>query len=145
MNAWRCRLSEIPQGTYVFSDVMDDDGLGNSNIAIRAKLDVGEQEISVDFAGTDFQVSGNINCPLPVVAAAVYYAFRCLMPDYAPACAGLFRPIHQCTRGTLVNAKPAGPLWRQATWKPPRASSMLSWEHWNRHYPIASPRRARAA
>jgi N-methylhydantoinase B len=100
-------LSEIPQGTYVFSDVMDDDGLGNSNIAIRAKLDVGEREISVDFGGTDFQVSGNINCPLPVVAAAVYYAFRCLMPDYAPACAGLFRPIRiSAPQGTLVNANP---------------------------------------
>jgi N-methylhydantoinase B len=100
-------IAEIPRGSYVFSDVMDDDGLGNSNIAIHAKLDVGANDISVDFAGTDFQVSGNINCPLPVVAAAVYYAFRCLMPDYAPACAGLFRPIRISAReGTLVNATP---------------------------------------
>ena len=100
-------LADIPPGAYAFSDVMDDDGLGHTNITIRARLDVGIDAIDVDFTGTDAQVPGNINCPLPVVAAAVYYVFRCLMPDYAPACAGLFRPIRiRAPAGSLVNARP---------------------------------------
>lgn len=99
-------LADMPPGLYRFEDVMDDDGLGNTDIAIRVCITIKEATVVVDFDGTDKQVSGNINCPLPVVAAAVYYCFRCLMPDYAPACAGLFRPITiQAPEGTLVNAQ----------------------------------------
>jgi N-methylhydantoinase B len=44
-----------------------------------------------------------------VAAAAVYYAFRCLMPAQTPACAGAFRPIEiDAPSGSLINArKPA--------------------------------------
>jgi len=99
-------LADIPPGQYHFEDVMDDDGLGQTDIAIRTTLRVARDHVAVDFAGSDAQVPGNINCPLPVVAAAVYYAFRCLMPDYAPACAGLFRPISVAAPvGSLVHAQ----------------------------------------
>jgi len=99
-------LAQIPEGSYTFEDCMDDDGLGTTDIRISTRLTIAGDAIDVDFAGTDDQVAGNINCPLPVVAAAVYYCFRCLMPDYAPACAGLFRPIRiSAPAGTLVNAE----------------------------------------
>jgi N-methylhydantoinase B len=36
----------------------------------------------------------------------VYYVFRCLMPDYTPACAGSFRPINiSAPEGCLLNAR----------------------------------------
>lgn len=99
-------LADIPQGVYTFEDLMDDDGLGRRDIRIAVTLTIGADLVTVDFTGTDNQVPGNINCPLPVVAAAVFYVFRCLMPDYAPACAGLFRPIRlSAPEGTLVNAR----------------------------------------
>jgi N-methylhydantoinase B len=61
--------------------------------------------IEVDFAGSAAQVSGNINCPLSVAAAAVYYVFRCLMAPQTPACAGSFRPIRlKAPIGSLLNA-----------------------------------------
>lgn len=98
-------LDEIPEGIYEFEDVMDDDGLGEKDIPIRVKLEIRKNAINVDFTGTSAQVPGNINCPLSVVAASVYYVFRCLMPDYAPACAGLFSPIEiKAPAGSLVNA-----------------------------------------
>jgi N-methylhydantoinase B len=51
-------------------------------------------------------VAGNINCPLSVAAAAVFYVFRCLMPPQTPACAGTFRPIRlQAPEGSLLNAR----------------------------------------
>lgn len=101
----RTSLASIPAGSYHFEDVMDDDGLGANDIVICVSLEVAEDGITVDFTGTARQVPGNINCPLPVVAAAVYYVFRCLMPAYAPACAGLFCPIRlSAPAGSLVNA-----------------------------------------
>jgi N-methylhydantoinase B len=83
----------IVDGDYSFEDVLDDDGQGNKDIVIKVKLGFDSGKITVDFAGTAKQVDGNINCPLSVTAAAVYYVFRCLMPPQTPACAGSFRNI----------------------------------------------------
>ena len=99
-------LEQILDGDYTFGDVMDDDGMGNANIPIQARLKVKQGSVEVDFSGTAEQVHGNINCPLSVAAAAVYYVFRCLMPEQTPACAGSFRRIHiSAPEGSLVNAR----------------------------------------
>ncbi len=97
---------DIPAGRYRFSDVMDDDGQGTTDIKITATITVSDSSIEVDFSGTDAQVKGNINCPLSVAAAAVYYVFRCLMPDNTPACSGTFRHISlSAPSGSLLNAQ----------------------------------------
>ncbi len=101
----RSALAEIPNGSYRFQDAMDDDGLGNRNLAVQVAVHVRDQSIIVDFSGTAPQTEGNINCPLSVVAAAVYYVFRCLMSSQTPACAGAFRSISlRVPAGTLLNA-----------------------------------------
>ncbi|MDH5444916.1 MAG: hydantoinase B/oxoprolinase family protein [Gammaproteobacteria bacterium] len=111
LNAYGERLAQaalavIPDGEYSFSDYMDDDGLGNQDIKICAKLKVESHQVHVDFSGTAPQTAGNINCPLSVAAAAVYYVFRCLMPAQTPACAGSFRPITlSAPEACLLNAK----------------------------------------
>ena len=98
-------LDVIPSGEYCYSDVLDDDGLGNENIKINLTIQVQQHEIKLDFSGTDKQVGGNINCPLSVAAASVYYVFRCLMPAHTPACAGSFRSISLfAPTGCLLNA-----------------------------------------
>ncbi len=95
----------IPDGDYRFSDVLDDDGLGHENIAIQACIMVEQGKVAIDFKGSSSQVGGNVNCPLSVTAAAVYYVFRCLLPAQAPACAGSFRPISiTAEHGSLLNA-----------------------------------------
>jgi N-methylhydantoinase B len=102
----RSVINDIPDGEYQFADVMDDDGLGHQNLKISATIKIKEHNVSVDFSGTIKQTEGNINCPLSVAAAAVYYVFRCLMPKQTPACAGSFRPINiSAPEGCLLNAK----------------------------------------
>lgn len=99
-------LRRIPDGHYSFKDVMDDDGSGQCNIPIQVVLKVQAGKVAVDFRGSAAQVGGNINCPLSVAAAAVYYAFRCLMPATTPACMGSFRRIQlSAPLGSLVNAQ----------------------------------------
>ncbi len=98
-------LKQIPDGVYTFTDVMDDDGQGHQDIRIKVTLTVRDGNILADFNGTAEQVTGNINCPLSVAAAAVYYCFYCLMPAHIPACAGSFRSITlQAPKGCLINA-----------------------------------------
>jgi N-methylhydantoinase B len=107
----RTALAKLAPGDYRFTDVMDDDGQGAQalplDVSIRVSADgVGRDRIEVDFSGTAQQTSGNINCPLSVTVAAVWYAFRCLMPAQTPACAGCFRPIDlRVPPGSLLNAQ----------------------------------------
>ena len=98
-------LRRLTNGEYTFADVMDDDGFGNERIRIQCKVVVQDEAVMVDFAGTSQAVTGNINCPLPVTAAAVFYAIRCLMAEETPACAGVFEAITiKAEPGSLVHA-----------------------------------------
>jgi len=100
-------LAVVPDGEYLFEDCLDDDGQGHRDIAIRVVLQVRGGRVHADFTGTAGQVPGNVNCPLSVAAAGVYYVFRCLMPAQTPACAGAFRPISlEAPAGCLLNARP---------------------------------------
>ncbi|MCB1693982.1 MAG: hydantoinase B/oxoprolinase family protein [Pseudomonadales bacterium] len=99
-------LADIPAGEYRFTDYLDDDGCGTEDIRIEVTITVSANGIDVDFDGTSRQVDGNVNCPLSVAAAAVFYCFRCLLPDHAPSCAGTFRRVTlRAEPGTLVNAE----------------------------------------
>lgn len=102
----RTALARLRPGTYSFTDYLDDDGLGTEDIPIHVTLCVEGSDVSVDFSGTSPQVRGNLNCPLSVAAAAVYYVFRCLMPDTTPACAAVFRPLRiRAPLGCLLHAQ----------------------------------------
>lgn len=101
-------LRTIPAGRYCFTDHLDDDGQGQRDIPISVAVEVAGDSgnVTVDFDGTAAQVAGNVNCPLSVAAAAVFYVFRCLMPVQTPACAGTFRPLRlRAASGLLVNAQ----------------------------------------
>lgn len=100
-------LSAIPRGQYRFEDCLDDDGHGHTGIPVRVTVNVGDDGVEVDFSGTAPQVKGNLNCPMPVTAAAVFYVFRCLMPAHTPACHGALQGVTiKAPRGCLVNATP---------------------------------------
>jgi len=99
-------LACIPEGQYGFEDYLDDDGHGHTDIPIKVTIRVRENGIEVDFSGTAAQVEGNLNCPMPVTAAAVFYVFRCLMPAHTPACHGALQGITiNAPAGCLVNAR----------------------------------------
>jgi len=98
-------LAVIPDGVYFFEDYLDDDGYGQTDITIKVSIKISRGRADLDFSGTSRQVKGNLNCPMPVTAAAVVYVFRCLMPAHLPACHGAFQGINiSAPEGCLVNA-----------------------------------------
>jgi N-methylhydantoinase B len=98
-------LAAIPNGQYQFDDYLDDDGYGQTNILLKVTINVQDDGVEVDFSGTAAQVQGNLNCPMPVTAAAVFYVFRCLMPAHTPACHGALQGVTiTAPKGCLVNA-----------------------------------------
>ena len=99
-------LQKLRPGKYHFTDYMDDDGFGLERIPLVLHLTVSDDVVELDFSDCADQVPGNLNCPLPVTAAAAFYAFRCLMDSGTPACAGAFRRIRLHTRpGSIVDAQ----------------------------------------
>ena len=101
-------IGRIPDGTYCYTDYLDDDGVTpDSPVRISVAVQVAGDEVTVDFAGTSPQVAGAINATQSFAKSAVYFAVRAIMDSDAPNNAGFFRPIHVIApEGSLVNPRP---------------------------------------
>ncbi len=73
------RLRDLPRGRYGAEDFLDGDGVEDSPVRIKATVEMRGDGVTVDFAGTDPQRKGNVNCPIAVTRSCVYYVFRCLL------------------------------------------------------------------
>jgi N-methylhydantoinase B len=100
----RASLRELPDGRYEAADQLEwRDGL----IEIRAAVTIAGDSVEIDFAGTDAQVDGNLNCPLSVTRSACFYVARCLTAPDLQASGGAFVPVTvRAPEGCLVNALP---------------------------------------
>lgn len=103
----RAEIDALPDGEYVFEDVLDDDGAGNSDLPITVSLTIDGNEILVDFTGTADQTAGPVNAVFAVTASATYYAVRCVTDPEIPPNHGCYRPITiTAPEGTIVNPDP---------------------------------------
>jgi N-methylhydantoinase B len=100
-------IAAIPDGTYQYTDYLDDDGIEHTPIPLTVTIMVHGTMLTVDFTGSSEQVRGNVNTVAAVAKSATYYVLRCLMPDDAPMNAGTFAPVAVIApSGTVVNARP---------------------------------------
>jgi N-methylhydantoinase B len=98
-------LTELPAGTYRFSDQMDDDGVTSDPAVIKVAITIDSGKAQVDFAGTSEQRQGSINAVYAIALSAVYYVFRCLLSSDVPSNSGSMEPIEVLApKGSLVNA-----------------------------------------
>ncbi len=105
----RAELRRLPAGKFSAEDALDDDGISKNPIRIRVaiRLDPKRASAEVDFTGTDPQVAGSVNAVYAITYSAVFYAFRCLLPEDAAHTAGLMRAVRlTAPEGTVVNALP---------------------------------------
>ena len=108
-------VAQIPDGTYHFEDVMDDDGLGTLDIPIKVKIDVAGDRIHFDFTGTSPQVAGNINVTLNATQASVAYCLKALLDPEIPNNEGVLEVCEiECPKGTLLNCSPPAPVAARA-------------------------------
>ena len=111
----RDAIRAVPDGVYRFEDVMDDDGLGTADIPIRSRIEVEDDAIRFDFAGTAAQVRGNINVPLNATRAAVCYTLKALLDPDAPNNQGMLDiPDIAAPEGSLLNARFPAPVAARA-------------------------------
>ena len=99
-------IATIPDGTYRFSDQLDDDGVGHQPITIVVELSVAGRNARIDLRSSDDQVPGCVNAVRAITLSAVYYAFRLLAEETIFYNAGCMRPIEVLTRpGSVVDAQ----------------------------------------
>ncbi len=98
-------IKQIPPGTYVFEDYLDDDGAGTKRIPLRVSIRVRGRTAEVDFEGSSGMVKGCLNAPLSVTTAATVYVFQCLAPKEMPLNSGPLRAIKiKAGKGSILNA-----------------------------------------
>jgi N-methylhydantoinase B len=109
---FRAALGAIPDGTYHGEDAVDDDGLDDQKLVVRAAVTIEGEEILVDYSGTCPQVRRNLNCPWASTVSATLAAIKSALtsPDI-PFNEGFKRPISVAApRGTLVNPDYPAPV-----------------------------------
>lgn len=107
----RRRLAQVPDGVYDARDFLDDDGVSDSPVLIRVRIEISGESAKVDFTGSAPQVQGPVNAVEAITVSAVYYVFRCLIPGEVPASAGILEPLEIIApSGTIVNALPPSPV-----------------------------------
>jgi N-methylhydantoinase B len=83
----RAAIAELPDGSYRAEDVLEADWDGEErDLRLRLEATISGDSLRLDFAGSEGQVEGNLNCPLSVTKSAAFFAVRVLTdPDGPPS------------------------------------------------------------
>ncbi len=100
----KAAILRIPDGEYEGEDFLDNDGIVDRLIRLKAKVVVRGDRLHIDFTGTAPQIPGSRNMPLTATLSTVYYAVKALVDPELPPNAGYFRAIDiTAPPGTVVN------------------------------------------
>ena len=110
--AMRAAISRMPDGTYEFTDWLDDDGIDlDVPIKLHVALTIAGDAISVDLSGCSPQVQGPTNATLASSNAAIMFAVMCACDEPFAANAGCYRPVSTfAPEGLVVNARHPAPV-----------------------------------
>ena len=99
-------LCHLPDGSYTFSDFLDDDGIDNHPIELCVKITIDGTEAIIDFTGSADQVKGSMNATYAITVSSVFYVFQCLACGDIPSNSGCLDPIEIIApAGSIVNAQ----------------------------------------
>jgi N-methylhydantoinase B len=105
----RNAIAKLPDGTFSFTDYLDDDGITNKSIPISVDLTFHGANVTADFSRSADQVHSPLNAVQSVTVSATTYVFQCLVGEGYPINHGSHKPLNIITRpGSIVDAvKPA--------------------------------------
>ena len=112
----RSLIAEIPDGTYGFTDWLDNDGVDLARrINITVALTIEGSDVHADFTGTSAEVRGPFNAVPACTLSAVRYAVRVVTDPRIPNNEGCYRMIRlTIPEGTLLNPRRPAPVNNRA-------------------------------
>ena len=100
----RAEIASWPNGSHIFTDYMDSDGVGGPPVRLTVTITVEDDTLTADFTGTNPQVRGAINSTLSFTASVVALCVRSVMREDIPNTAGMFKPLNIIApAGTVVH------------------------------------------
>jgi len=104
-------ISTWKDGVFYGEAFLDDDGRGNDNIRIAAKVTKCGSDIEIDLSESDPQTTSFVNSSHANMQAAVVMALAYLIDADIPKNAGAIRPLKVIAKqGTVVWADPGRPV-----------------------------------
>ena len=104
-------LEKLPQGTYEAEGCLDDDGITDRPVHLKAKVTLEGRKIRFDFRGTDQQRSAPMNSNLTQTFTACVYVLKCLVDPDIPVNEGFYQPIEVIApKGLALNARHPGAI-----------------------------------
>ncbi len=116
----RKAIRDLPNGTYSHHDYLDNDGIDlETPIRIEVAVAIQDDQIQVDFTGSDDQVKGPFNLMPSGAYAAAYFAVNAMTDPDIPTNGGCFRPVRlHLPKKSIVNPEePAAVNARTSTMK----------------------------
>ncbi|GAA0974759.1 hydantoinase B/oxoprolinase family protein [Acrocarpospora macrocephala] len=112
----RLALAKLPKGTWTAHDFVDSDGVDLDRlIKMHVTVTITDNEMIIDWTGSDRDVKGPINLPVGQTEAFCSLIFKALTTPDTPVVAGNFRPMRVITEpGSVMHAVPPMPtftLW----------------------------------
>ena len=101
----RAEIATWPQGTYRFTDHVDNDGLSDDPVPLTVAVTVRNNgTLRVDWEGTSKQVRAAINSTLSFTKSNTFLSVRCALLGDIPNNAGVFRCIEVVApEGSVLN------------------------------------------
>ncbi len=109
----RAAVRQIPDGVYEAESFMDDDGVSHlKHIPIKVRVEVKDDEMTVDLSGVSAQVAGYYNSGATAGRSAAEVVFKCITtPLLLPINEGSFRPLKIILPpGRVVSATKPAPV-----------------------------------
>jgi N-methylhydantoinase B len=112
----RLALLELPNGTWSAHDFVDNDGVDlDRMIKMNVTVTIADDEMIIDWTGSDKDVRGPINLPIGMTEAFCSLIFKALTTPETSVVAGNFRPMRIIAEpGSVMHAEPPMPtftLW----------------------------------
>ena len=88
----RAAIAKLPDGLYVFDDILDNDGITDAELPIALDLTISGDRMILDFSRSAPPAQGPVNISYATTVAGCYVALKHLFAE-VPANAGCLRPI----------------------------------------------------
>lgn len=103
-------LKSLPNGVFEGETLLEGDGMGNGPFPIKVRIQISDENMKVDFAGSHPQVQSPLNLSFTGLITGVRSVFKAITTPDLPANGGAFRPLEvTCPSGLIVSAEAPAP------------------------------------
>lgn len=130
----RLKLKELPHGTFVAEDMVDDDGITDTPVPVKATVTIDDDAFTIDLRESGKQARGSINSPWCATISAARTILKAVTDPHGPSNDGNFRILKVLAAdGTIF--KPIPPAPTSTYWESMAFVTDLVWKALASHLP----------